>query len=210
MHLHLNAMPELTAPELIVPELTVLEDWSFVQSSMKSWKMTSRSQPMRNANSKTSRHHPRMILNRHRNRKMASQHCGLSHVARSQSRLRCAWGLHLDRRDAHFRRHHALAGFEHSADLFLEDTAVQDAFCVDTGRYPGPGSRGYRMTQCRHVELKNHSSEDCSGSGRIAAGRATGGVQFVVGFSGRDTAQRSCRWSVGTGPVHYPGVCAVY
>jgi hypothetical protein len=81
-------MREPTARELIVPELTVLEDWSFVQSSTKSWKMTSSSQPMKNANSKMSRRFPKMIQSRHRNWKMMSQRCGPSHVAKSQSHRR--------------------------------------------------------------------------------------------------------------------------
>ena len=44
--------------------------------------------------------------------------CGPIRVVKSQSRQRCAWGLHQDRRDVHFRRRHALAaGYERLADL---------------------------------------------------------------------------------------------
>jgi hypothetical protein len=69
---------------------------------------------------------------------------------KSQSRPRCAWGLRQDRRDVHLRRHHALvAGYGRSADWVLADRVALDISCVDTGRYPDPGSRGCRMTQCR-------------------------------------------------------------
>jgi len=81
----------------------------------------------------------------------------------SQSLRRCALGLHRDRRDAHFRRHHALAGYGLWADFLLVDMAALDVSCVDSDRYPGPGSRGCRMKQCGQMELTNRSDEDCSG-----------------------------------------------
>ena len=81
----------------------------------------------------------------------------------------------------HFHCHHAL-GYERLANLSLEDTAVQDTFCVYTDRYPGPGNRGCRMKQRRQVEQTNHSGEGCSGSVRIGADRATVVIQFAVGF----------------------------
>jgi hypothetical protein len=116
-HLHLNAMREPTARELIVPELTVPEDWSLIRTncclSLRIRTMTNPNQQMKNVNSKTSCP-PRMIQSR-RSRKTMIQCCGRSHVAVSQSLRHCALGLHQDRRDAHFRRHHAL-GYEHSAD----------------------------------------------------------------------------------------------
>ena len=56
---------------------------------------------------RTTSRNAKMIPIRRRSRKTTILSCGQSCVVKSQSRPRCAWGLHQDRRDAHFRRHHA-------------------------------------------------------------------------------------------------------
>ena len=199
------------------------EDWSLIRtnyclsskksssSKKRNWKTRKSPKNLIQTNrSQTTIRNVRMSMSqtRCRNWRTMIQCCGLIRVARSQSLRRCALGLHRDRHDAHFRRHHFLAGYGLWADFLLVDTAALDVSCVDTDHYPDPGSRGCHMKQCRQIELMNYSSEGCNGPARIAAGRASAVVQFAAGFSGRDTPQRSCRLSGGTGPVRHPGVCA--
>jgi hypothetical protein len=101
-----------------------------------------------------------MWMNRiRRNLKRKIQCCGLSHVVMSQSRPRCALGLHQDRHDVHFRRHHALAGSERLEES-LEDMAAWDTFCEDSDRCPG--KPGYRRNCFYRIELTNCSAADCS------------------------------------------------